>query len=328
MSAAGDLQAVIILFDNSVTTIDGDFAPTRIDAQKATVEVLAGAFIRGNRETVVGFGTLAGACGVQVSLTHDLRKVRDYLDKVKRDGTVHFERAVKCALFALRHRPRDISFRHLIIILGSKHDLTEAAATELAQLVNKEGVCLDFVVFGDDGIDMGPLDKFAEGLGSGSRYVKVPKSSAFLCDTVHDRLLRLSGDGGGFGGGAPMTEEAQLQQALRETAMDADEELQRALLLSLAENQGGGDEAPAPEDREQPQAADEDMDEELLAAIAMSNEENPSPDMTVAPANEGMKKEIDDFLATDELADIVAGLNNDGDDEKKKDEKKKDQEKK
>ena len=323
--SAGDLQAVIILFDNSMTTIDGDFAPTRIDAQKTTVEVLASAFIRGNRETVVGFGTLSGACGVQISLTHDLRKLRDYLDKVRRDGTVHFERAVKCALFALRHRPRDISFRHLIIILGSKHDLTEAAATELAQLVNKEGVVLDFVVLGDDGIDMGPLDKFAEGLGSGSRYVKVPKSSAFLCDTVHDQLLR---SGGGFTG-APMTEEAQLQQALRETAADEDEELQRALLLSLTENQGAAEAAPAapaPENTEQPQGGEDEMDEELLAAIAMSNEDvPPTPPLT---ANEDMKKEIDDFLATEQgLMDIVAGLNNDGDEEKK-DEKKKDQEKK
>ena len=120
---AGDVQAVVILFDNSMSSINGDFAPNRLAAQKDAVEVLARTFLA-RRESRVGFGTLAGKCGINTSLTSEARKLRINLESVTRDGEIHFEQAVKCGLYALKHRPKIINTRHMIILLGSKHDLT------------------------------------------------------------------------------------------------------------------------------------------------------------------------------------------------------------
>lgn len=328
--SATECQAVIILFDNSMSAIDGDFTPTRLDAQKAAVQALADSFSHGNRESMVGFGTLSGACGVHTSLTKDMRKFRQNLDNIQRDGTIHLEQAIKCGLFALRHRPREISLRHLIVMLGSKHDLTKEAAPELASLVQRDGVILDLVVLGDDGIDMDPLNDFMNALGSQSRYVTIPKGRSYLADIVQDKLIHIGADVGDVN-----PEDAELRQAIQQSSVD-DEELQRAILLSLAENNPLAETpepAPAPPapaaPAQPPSPSIDEMDEELLAAMKLSMEEvnaGAAPAPEPAPAqekcDEATKKEIEDFLADpDALKDLEKELGLD--DDKKDGEQKK-----
>lgn len=320
---------MIILFDNSMSAIDGDFTPTRLEAQKAAVQALADSFSHGNRESMVGFGTLSGACGVHTSLTKDMRKFRQNLDNIQRDGTIHFEQAIKCGLFALRHRPREISLRHLIVMLGSKHDLTKEAAPELAGLVQRDGVILDLVVLGDDGIDLDPLNDFMKALGSQSRYVTIPKGRSYLADIVQDKLIHIDA-----GVGAVNPEDAELRQAIQQSSVD-DEELQRAILLSLAENNPAmaetADPAPGPPKpaapAQPPSPSIDEMDEELLAAMKLSMEEaNAEPAPAPAPASEkgdeASKKDIDAFLADGEAMEELAKELGLGDD-KKDDEQKK-----
>ena len=60
--------AALIFFDNSDTSIDGDYRPTRIQAEKETVESFCDFFRRGNMQSVFGSGGMADAdFGLKVS---------------------------------------------------------------------------------------------------------------------------------------------------------------------------------------------------------------------------------------------------------------------
>jgi hypothetical protein len=55
-----ELQAVVVFFDNSLSSLNGDFPPTRLIAQTDTIEVLARLYLDGNPESVFGYSVLAG----------------------------------------------------------------------------------------------------------------------------------------------------------------------------------------------------------------------------------------------------------------------------
>ncbi|KAH0795239.1 26S proteasome non-ATPase regulatory subunit 4 [Histomonas meleagridis] len=227
-----ELQAVTILFDNSASSLNGDFLPTRFDAEKSTVETLARAYLRGNRESVVGFGTMADIdFGINTSLTKEARKIRQNLENVKRGGKVELEKAIKCGIYSLRHRPKEITNRRLIVILGSVHNVTNEKAEELAAFANKEGVNVDIVVFGDDPINIEPLKLFIDRLGEKSEFFKVDKGVTVLSDTVQQFFISRR----------PTTTEPQGQQPAPE---DQEDDLQRAIRLSRQEAGIAGDEDP------------------------------------------------------------------------------------
>ena len=70
------LEATMICCDNSDYLRNGDFAPSRLEAQQDAVNLLAGAKTQSNPENTVGVLTMAGAgVEVRVALTPDVGKV-------------------------------------------------------------------------------------------------------------------------------------------------------------------------------------------------------------------------------------------------------------
>jgi hypothetical protein len=53
-------QAVVAFFDNSLSSLNDDFPPTRLTAQADTIEVLAQLYLDGHPESVFGYSVLAG----------------------------------------------------------------------------------------------------------------------------------------------------------------------------------------------------------------------------------------------------------------------------
>jgi len=67
------LEATMIVMDNSDYMRNGDFAPSRLEAQQDAVNLLAGAKTQSNPENTVGVLTMAGAgVEVRVAMTSDL----------------------------------------------------------------------------------------------------------------------------------------------------------------------------------------------------------------------------------------------------------------
>lgn len=275
-----ELQAVTILFDNSSSTINGDVLPTRFDAAKSTVESLARAYLRSNRESVVGFGCLSDEhFGIHVSLSKDARAIRQGLEAVRRGGRIALAKGIKCGLYSLRHRPKEISNRRLVVILCSPHGLTARDAEELSAFTNREGVRVDLVVFGSDAIDAAPLRAYIGALGDGSFLHVVDPRARVLSDAVQQLFVSAHRGGGGSaaGGDAGLDADADLRRALEESQRESggDAELQEALRLSMMEYNGG----------------DQGIDDpDLLAALQLSMQSG-ADDAPAAEAAEGAQQQ-------------------------------------
>jgi 26S proteasome regulatory subunit N10 len=318
----GACQAIFILIDNSFSSLNGDFVPTRLDAERSTVDVLARNYLQSNRESAVGFGTMGGHFGVEMSLTRDLRRLRQNLDQIKRDGTVQFERSVKCAIYALRHRPKEIDSRRLIILLGSAHNLTEDQATSLAAMAVKEGVEVDLLAFGEDVSNIEPLKKFCEECNG--KFYSIGKAAGVLCDIVQQELVRNN------------------SAVVRRNTDELDEDIRLAIQLSL-ETGGANIEQPPPEappelppappsapsevkDPEQVTKVEDlgldiDLDDpELLAALSLSLEQTREEELSQA-----INEICDDDEALQRLLADLPGVDlTDPQFSKKHDEEKKD----
>lgn len=70
------MEATVVCLDNSEWTRNGDYAPTRFQAQADAVNLLAGAKTEANPENTVGVLTMAGKSPrVLVTPTPDLGKI-------------------------------------------------------------------------------------------------------------------------------------------------------------------------------------------------------------------------------------------------------------
>lgn len=70
------MEATVVCIDNSEYTRNGDYAPTRFQAQADAVNLLAGAKTEANPENTVGVLTMAGKSPrVLVTPTPDLGKI-------------------------------------------------------------------------------------------------------------------------------------------------------------------------------------------------------------------------------------------------------------
>jgi 26S proteasome regulatory subunit N10 len=80
------LEAVMLLVDNSEYSRNGDYTPTRYDAQSDAVNIIFQHIINGNPESSVGLMSMAGKNPeVLVTLTTDQGKILDGLHRTKRN---------------------------------------------------------------------------------------------------------------------------------------------------------------------------------------------------------------------------------------------------
>jgi hypothetical protein len=220
--SARDLQATIILFDTCVSTLTVDFSPNRFEAQRQAVLDIARSIIRGNQESVVGFGVLSCDCHIILTLTRKDRQFDECITSAGRSGTiVEFERSVRAALFELERRPSSIPSARLIVLLSTAHTLTTDRAAVLADAVRGAGASVDLVIFGTDVTDQSPFDAFISAVGARSRIIRVPRAVS-LTEHVRQSLE-------GFGRSRSAFEN------------EVDLQLSAAVAFSYAEEQIGSD---------------------------------------------------------------------------------------
>ncbi|OHT11580.1 26S proteasome regulatory subunit rpn10 [Tritrichomonas foetus] len=162
-----EAQAIVILLDNSDRSIDGDFHPNRLDAQKIASERLIQFFVRQNKNSVFSIGTLArNKIGIIASLTTDQRKITNAMAKIETGGSVQLFQGIRCAFLALHHRDEKIIHQRVIVFVGSAHDLNFESAYNLIQLAHKEKVSIDIIAFGEDVQNIEVLESITTEIGS------------------------------------------------------------------------------------------------------------------------------------------------------------------
>jgi len=217
---------------------NGDYTPSRWEAQTDAVNILFDAKTNSNPENVVGMMTMAGKSPeVLVTLTQDFGKILSALHSSKIAGVSNLATGINIAQLALKHRQNKNQRQRIIAFVGSPLEEPEADLIKLGKKLKKNNVAVDVINFGEDESNEDKLAKFVEAVNSGenSHLLNIPAGPQLLSDIIlSSSLLYEEGDGGA----GPSTRSGGGENNF-EFGVDPsmDPELAMALRMSLEEEQ-------------------------------------------------------------------------------------------
>merc|ERR1711953_44526 len=118
------LESTFICMDNSEFMRNGDFLPTRLQAQQDAVGLITQSKLRSNPESNVGLMTLSGL-EVLVTLTTDSGKVLAKSHAVQPKGDLQLLSGIKIAHLALKHRLGKNHKTRIVVFVGSPIEAEE-----------------------------------------------------------------------------------------------------------------------------------------------------------------------------------------------------------
>ncbi|TID16962.1 putative 1-aminocyclopropane-1-carboxylate deaminase [Venturia nashicola] len=199
------LEATMIVIDNSESSRNGDYVPTRFDAQADAVNLIYNAKTNANPESSVGLMSMGGqGPEVLTTLTTDMGKILDGIHRTKIKGDAHFTTGLNIAALALKHRQNKSQHQRIIVFACSAIEEDDKSLVKLAKRMKKNNVCIDVIAFGDlSDENIKKLTSFNETIqgGDGSHLEIIPPGPNLLSDSILSTPI-LAGDGlGGSGGG-------------------------------------------------------------------------------------------------------------------------------
>ncbi|XP_069689945.1 26S proteasome non-ATPase regulatory subunit 4 isoform X2 [Periplaneta americana] len=251
------LESTMICVDNSDYMRNGDFLPTRLQAQQDAVNLVCHSKTRSNPENNVGLLTLANV-EVLATLTSDVGRILSKLHQVQPQGNINLLTGIRIAHLALKHRQGKNHKMRIVAFVGSPVETEEKELVKLAKRLKKEKVNVDIVSFGEEVSNNELLTAFINALngkdGAGSHLVSVPPgphlSDALISSPViqgEDGMGGAGLGGSGFEFGVDPNEDPELALALRvsmeEQRQRQEEEARRAQVASAAD---GSTPAPTP----------------------------------------------------------------------------------
>lgn len=204
----------MVVVDNSESSRNGDYQPTRFDSQVDAVNVLFQSITQGNPESSVGLMSMGGkGPEVLVTLTTEQGKILEGLHRTKKKigGSSHLKTGIQVATLALKHRQNRSQRQRIIVFICSPIEEDEKELTQLAKKMKKGNISVDFILFGDldDDDTQTKLQVFNDAVkgSEGSHLVVIPPSSKLLSDQLVATPILLgenasgAGGAGGSGGG-------------------------------------------------------------------------------------------------------------------------------
>lgn len=205
----------MIVVDNSEASRNGDYVPSRWEAQQDAVNLIFSAKTGANPESSVGLMSMGGNTPeILTTLTTDIGKILDGLHRTKIKGSSHFVTGINVAALALKHRQNKSQKQRIIIFNCSPIEEDEKNLIKLAKKMKKTGISIDIIAFGELSDDTTrKLQSFSDNVQSaeGSYLATVSPSANLLSDSLVTTPI-LGGDGtsnagggggsGGEGGGA------------------------------------------------------------------------------------------------------------------------------
>ncbi|KAK3921849.1 26S proteasome non-ATPase regulatory subunit 4 [Frankliniella fusca] len=219
------LESTMICVDNSDFMRNGDFLPTRLQAQQDAVNLVCHSKTRANPENNVGLLTLANV-EVLATLTSDVGRILSKLHQVQPNGNMNLLTGIRIAHLALKHRQGKNHKMRIVVFVGSPITADERDLVKLAKRLKKEKVNVDLVSFGEEISNNDLLTTFINTLngkdGAGSHLVSVPPgphlSDALISSPViqgEDGTGAAGLGGAGFEFGVDPNEDPELALALR-----------------------------------------------------------------------------------------------------------------
>ncbi|GKU00603.1 26s proteasome regulatory subunit n10 [Fusarium langsethiae] len=201
------LEAVMVVVDNSESSRNGDYQPTRFDSQVDAVNITFQSITQGNPESSVGLMSMGGkGPEVLVTLTTEQGKILEGLHRTKKKigGSSHLKTGIQVATLALKHRQNRSQRQRIIVFVCSPVEESEKELTTLAKKMKKANISVDFVLFGDldDDSTKNKLQLFIDTVktNEGCHLVVIPPSSKLLSDQLVSSPILLGENAGGSGG--------------------------------------------------------------------------------------------------------------------------------
>ncbi|GAB7352760.1 hypothetical protein MBLNU459_g3109t1 [Dothideomycetes sp. NU459] len=200
------LEATMIVVDNSESSRNGDYVPSRWEAQADAANLIFQYKTQANPESSVGLMSMGGS-GPEVltTLTTNPGKVLDGLHRTKIRGNSHLHTAIMIASLALKHRQNKSQRQRIIVLTCSPlpgPSESQSSLVKLAKRMKKNNVSIDIVAFGDLGDDVvTKLQAFNDAVkgGDGSHLEVVQPGPNLLSDIIVGSPI-LAGETGGMGG--------------------------------------------------------------------------------------------------------------------------------
>ncbi|CAL8364924.1 unnamed protein product [Arctogadus glacialis] len=243
------LESTMVCVDNSEYMRNGDFLPTRLQAQQDAVNIVCHSKTRSNPENNVGLITMANNCEVLTTLTPDMGRILSKLHAITPRGNICFCTGIRVAHLALKHRQGKNHKMRIIAFVGSPVEDNEKDLVKLAKRLKKEKVNVDIINFGEEELNTEKLTTFINTLngkeGTGCHLVTVPPGPS-LADTLLSSPI-LAGEGGALMGlgasdfefGVDPSADPELALALRvsmeEQRQRQEEESRRAAVASVTD---------------------------------------------------------------------------------------------
>uniref|UniRef100_A0A0D9VRT0 26S proteasome non-ATPase regulatory subunit 4 homolog n=1 Tax=Leersia perrieri TaxID=77586 RepID=A0A0D9VRT0_9ORYZ len=238
--AAMVLEATMICIDNSEWMRNGDYAPSRFQAQADAVNLICGAKTQSNPENTVGVMTMAGkGVRVLVTPTSDLGKILACMHGLEVGAEANLAAAIQVAQLALKHRQNKRQQQRIIAFIGSPVKYDKKVLETIGKKLKKNNVALDIVDFGEtDDEKPEKLEALISAVNSSdsSHIVHVPPGDNALSDVLISTPI-FTGEEGGSGFAASAAAAAATGAAGFEFDVDpnVDPELALALRLSMEE---------------------------------------------------------------------------------------------
>ncbi|XP_076242214.1 regulatory particle non-ATPase 10 [Calliopsis andreniformis] len=304
------LESTMICVDNSDYMRNGDFLPTRLQAQQDAVNLVCHSKTRSNPENNVGLITLANV-EVLATLTSDVGRILSKLHQVQPNGNLSLITGIRIAHLALKHRQGKNHKMRIVAFIGSPIDIDEKELVKLAKRLKKEKVNVDVISFGEESVNNEVLTAFVNALngkdGTGSHLVTVPPGPHLSDALISSPIIQGEDGMGGAGmGGTPFefgvdpNEDPELALALRvsmeEQRQRQEDEARRAQANEAATNK-------------QPETIKEVPEEAMLKrALAMSLEGTEDSTSTAADNTAPTTGNIPDFARMTEEEQIAFAM--------------------
>lgn len=198
------LEATMIIVDNSDWARNGDFYPSRWEAQEEAANIVAQAKCQENVESAVGLMLMAGRqADILVTPIPDPGRILTSFENVKLGGGIHLSTALQIAQLALKHRLNKNQKQRIIVFVASPVKEDEKALETLGKKLKKNGVAVDVVnMEASDAEQNQKLQRLVEAVNSAdnSHYVEANAGIQQLSDFLISTPILSSGDGGAVGG--------------------------------------------------------------------------------------------------------------------------------
>lgn len=286
----------MLCVDNSEYMRNGDYAPTRLEAQAETVSYIANAKLNDNQESEVGLMSMAGnRVDVHCSMCREIGTIMTCIQKeVVVGGSTRLVDSLKVAQLALKNRQNKNQKQRIIVFVGSPVQTPTKELVQLGKRFKKNMIAVDVINFGAENSENENAEKLEAFVAAVNRdtekstLLNVPPGPHILSDLVLSSAIMVDtaqvgaavGGMGAMGGDAGGVDE-DLAMAIRMSMEDERQRQEReaggAGATAAATTTASTASTPLPV---QPDAGammddDDELDEDALLAqaIAMSMEE-------------------------------------------------------